>query len=67
MSLKMEYHLKWNFPQNVMSFQNGMSPTIECYSKLNVTQNGLSLKKECHSTWNVTLNVISPKIECHTK
>ena len=48
MSLKMEYHLKWNVTQDKISFR------IECHLngislKWNVSQTGMSLKKECHS------------------
>ena len=55
MSLKMEYHSKWN------ATQNGISLKMECYLKWNVTQNGMSLKMEFNLKWNVT------KIECHSK
>ena len=58
-SLKLEYHSKWNVTQN------RMSPKSECPSTCNVTQNGMSLKMEFHSKWNYTQNGMSPKMECH--
>ena len=53
MSLKMEYHSKWNVTYTEMSLkmecQNGMLLKIESLSKWNVTQSGMSLKKLSHS------------------
>ena len=43
MSLKMEFHLKWNATQTVWNVtQNGRSLKMECQA------NGLSLKKVYH-------------------
>ena len=44
MTLKMEYHLKWNVTKTGMSLQNGMSLKMECHS------NEISLE------WIVTQN-----------
>ena len=41
MSLKMEWHSKWNVTQN------GVSLKIECHSKWNVIKNRISLKMGC--------------------
>ena len=77
MSLKLEYHSKWNVTQN------GISLKMECHSKFNITQNPMSLKfkchsiwyvsqigmwlnLECHSNWNVTQIEMSLKLECHS-
>ena len=72
MSLKMEFHSKWN------AIKNGMSPIPPQFSSLKlrhqpVTQNGILLKMECHSKWNatsqrnITQNGMSLKMECHSK
>ena len=60
MSLKMEFHSKWNVSQNWMSLR------MECQSKWNVTKNKISFKMEYHSKWNITQNGMSIKMECHS-
>ena len=47
MSLKMQFHSKWDVTQNRLSLKK------ECHSKLNVTQHRTSLK------WNATQNAKS--------
>ena len=65
MSVKMEFHLKWNLIQNGTFTQNGMSLKMKCHSKWTANQNKTSPKMKCHLTWNVTQNGMSLKIECH--
>ena len=64
MSLKMEYHSKWNVTKM------GILLKIKCHLNLNVVQNGMSIKNEllrkteCLSKWNVTQNEMFLKMKC---
>ena len=62
MSLKIEWHSKWN------DTQDGISIKMECQLKWNVTPNGMLLKKRMYfkiefAKWIVTQNETSLKME----